>query len=157
LGAKGLKQGSELEFAAFHTDKFDGSTYEILVGWNQIKPFYLGVENNSFEWQLKSEGIVERPAGRVLGKADAARRIALWVTIDDEGLLLLCGERCAEVYGRCCLANTTLLVGNGYNSTQTGPQKRNLAQSIRRLANKSRCFTWNVSFAELNYTQRCST
>ena len=63
--------------------------------------------------RLAGEHVVGRNRAVAAVDAEPGRGVALRVEIDDQDVLADRGERSAEIDGRCRLADTALLIGDG--------------------------------------------
>ena len=75
----------------------------------EIREMHVG-EARLCERRAIDERLVERLSNTIALDADAARRVALWIRVDEERLALGSGERGREVHGRRRLPHAALLV-----------------------------------------------
>jgi len=86
--------------------------------------------NDFVERFVENQGVIERPARGVFGEPDGCRGIGLRIAVDQERGLFSGSEARGQIHRGCGLANSTFLVSDRDDASQTGPPaSENLAKT----------------------------
>jgi hypothetical protein len=79
-------------FSIFHRDQLDRGADKVLIRWDQVEAVNLSVSRHAFDGLAEYQGLVQRAASGIFGKAQRAGGVSLRIGVDDEGVLFGSGE-----------------------------------------------------------------